>query len=306
MRSILLGAAALSILSSHSVAQTVVEDAKGQSALLLPVGGYIGINTGEKSVELGWYRNSSTSRFMPGATLQASAKDGLGTLFAEGAVQPGVRAEAILGYKITGQTFIGAKYSRGWHETAIATPTEDKVVDKELVWTWQLSGHLTSMFHDRIGAGASVQREKTNNYEDLKKVSLTTIRKHMRGDGTEVEIRGTTEAREGSVAEGHTSWINADVVLIPFSDLPRVVIRPFGRGVISRDSTARSRSSFGLDVGLHDGDVIHGRTIALVVQISEILPGDAEEDRELDDRLRVSIVTDVQRLAELVASVVRN
>lgn len=306
MKHLLVAVASTMFFVPQICAQTVVEDATGQSALLLPVGGYVGINTAEKSIELGWYRSTSTVRWVPGLSIQGSAKDGIGTLFKGGTVQPGVSIESLLGYKITAETFVGAKYSRGWQEAVIATPTAEKVVMKDLLRTWNVSGHLTSMFHERIGLGVSFARQKHNNYADLRRTSLTTIRRYDRSDGTEVEIRSTTDAREGTVAEGHTSWLNADVVLLPFRDLPRVMLRAFGRGVVSRDSTVQPRSSFGLDVAVHDGDPILGRTIAVIFQLSEVLPSDAAENRDFADRIQIGVVADAKRLAGLLASTLRN
>jgi hypothetical protein len=282
----------LAIWAVPAPAQVVFDDVKGRTAFLVPLGSVVGVNTGEASVELGYYQLLSNQVLFGGASVQAASKDGVGPVFGAGDLRPGAAVDGVLGLKTGKNSFIALHGKRDWYQTALADlATPEEPVRKEVEEGWEAGGHFSAMLSRRFGFAVAVGRRTANNYTDLDKVTVRTVTSVRNAGGDIVEIVETAEARQGVFRQDKVDFVDVDALFVVARG---VSVRPFGRFLPNRAEGGIARNYGGLDVALFQNDPLFQRRLGLVLQIDEKLPG---EDKELKDRVRVSFVANLAPLA---------
>ena len=292
----ILLAALLGTLASASLsAQAVFEDADGRTSIRAPFGALVGINTADESVELGYYRLLSNRPLFWGVVLESESDEGVAPIFGAGEVSPNVSLEGTLGWKLTGQAHVAGHYKRNWSQARLVSETVDptNAVSTVRYFGWEAGLHLFLTPSATMALGIAAGRRRTDNVEDLTKVTVRTVETASEPDNArQVEVVRSVEARRGELRREAATFIDADLLLLPFS--APVSVRPFGRFYADRENETGLRSAAGVDLALYadGGDPILDRRIGLVFQLDEEREDD-EEDDDLEDRITISVVANL-------------
>lgn len=261
---------------SAATAQTVLEDAKGRSALLVPAGFFLGFNTGDASAQIALYRIINTTPLFFGVSVQAASTGGVAPVFGSGTVRPGATIEPTVGFK-SHTAVIAIRYEDTWSELGIIDTSTSSAAQfrKTTHQTWEGAAAIQWLPTARGGGALAIGRRRVNNYEDLSKATVRTNRSSTDSSGKETQLVTSNDGRIGPLHQEDVTFADADLLFVPLRCLP-LSIRLFGRFLLERPAHSDQRVSAGLDVGVHKahGDPIADRRVALVVQFSEHRPGD--------------------------------
>lgn len=164
--------------------QSIFEDRKGESAIFLPNGGTLRLNTADASIKLSFAHRVSTKKPFLGFDISGKTNDGLLTLFSKGMVSPGVKINGVVGIQ---ELFHKSNILDGWlalqigYEGSSFKLFKPDSVFKNQIEKINFNTFRTSVdFNLKMGGnkllGVSIGYRKANNYEDLDKIELTDTR----------------------------------------------------------------------------------------------------------------------------------
>lgn len=287
-------------------AQVVVQDDKGRSALLIPVGGFLGINTAEGSGEVAYFRLLSDRTFFGGVSVKAKSTDGVTALFGSGALRPGASVTTTFGLKSSDIAFAG-RFSRGVSEAGLIDSSKRPLptFGKRTLYTWDDGVQVHWFATEHFGIAIAAGRRRVNNYDYLSKVSMETVATSVdSATRTTVELRQVKDGRLGKVTEEALTYIDADAIYVPGERLSATSLRLFVRSFPERTDASPQRNSVGFDIGFHKkgGDPIADRLTAFVFQINEARAGDKNTD--LGHRIGISVVANLLPILGALSSAI--
>lgn len=160
--------------------QSLFEDRKGISAVFLPYGGMIRINTSDASVQLSFANRVSNKKFFYGFEISGKTNDGFGALISGGKLSPGAKVNGVIGIQElmpksnTLDSWLVLKI--GYEGTAFKLFDDNNDFSKQIR---RISfNSLISSFSVNLKIGgdkllaASAGFQNVNNYDDLGDIEL--------------------------------------------------------------------------------------------------------------------------------------
>lgn len=209
--------------------QSTFEDKDGETSIFLRQGGTFRLNTLDGSLKLSYSHENTKSHLFYGIDVSGKTHDGILSLFANGKITPGVKANAVIGYK---EIEISSKldawtYAKIGYEGASFKLFEPdsifaKQINKKTFNTFVVSG----AFNLKVGGfavfGLGFQYKKGNNYSSLEDIEINEITNYT--DSTSNTIR--TQEQKMTLKSGDyrvfDQWtIQADAFWLP-NNQPRI------------------------------------------------------------------------------------
>lgn len=284
------------LVTSRANAQSMYDDSKGKTSLLLSGGqSFLGLNTGDSSIQVSIVRLKNDHWLVWGGRVKGRLTDGVSKLLTEGKVNTGVSFDGYIGKKIEKHnSLLALRGAIGRESLALYDPSQafGAQIKKETFVPWELglnfSAALQGDYEFLLGAAAGVRR--FNNYTTLESVKVTDTQTTPAPDGSVVRsVAVDTSARSGDYREGTAPFIDVDVLW----KLPAypITARVLGRFVFPAEREIRGHS-VGIDLSLVKNNEPTARLLGVVFMVDDVFK-QRDSSKPFSDRFSISLVANL-------------
>lgn len=244
--------------ATHTIkAQTLFEDVKGQTSIVLPIGGITRINTTANSLKLGYYYNRSDKNVVFGVDASGISNNGFAPLVSQKELSPEANINFNVGFKnITAEDVSPSKYDYLNIRVGVGA-SKYKLLDPSQSYEQQLSSEAFNKINLGVSYnyflngnmifGAYAGYDRTNNISTLKEL---TIRETTAvGTGTGGTVR--TAESEYTAWEGELKAINQFSLFFDYVYIPDLLSNRMALSIYSRSNFNSIRSMTNGGVGLY-------------------------------------------------------
>ena len=228
-----------------AVGQSIFEDREGESAIFIPYGGIARINTGDASFKLSYICSVTNVSFFYGFDFSGKATNGIRSVIEKGDISPGGSVNLILGFK---EFFKRCDNLDGWLTFRMGYEADRyKLFNPNVAFINQITNEtftsttFSLSFNLKIDgnklAAISIGHKKTNNFSELKEMTIRTATTLIDSTTNTVRDYGYEEtARMGLLKEKRALPINLDFFWF-FPNRQRIGFHHFWRKKVADDKT---------------------------------------------------------------------